>query len=294
MITALTARPPEPQWQNIPGALTALRRWVAWHYVSAPGRPKPAKAPLQADGRSADVSRSDTWCSFELARRAYFSHELSGVGVVLNGDGLCGVDFDDCLDGAGNYTDARIANYVRSLDSYTETSPSGKGLRVFIYGKLPPHDRKIGRIEMYDDGRFLSVTGDHIKGTPYSINERQEALERLHRGVFADRIAGRRPSQPNTVCPPSPIFDDEKLLALARRARNGSRFSALYDRGAWQAEGFYSQSEADIWLISRLSFWCHSDRARVDRLFRASGLMRQKWEKRDDYRERTLNQALAR
>jgi hypothetical protein len=52
-----------------------------------------------------------------------------------------------------------------------------------------------------------------------------------------------------------------------------------------------SASEADLALCAHLSFWTGRDPERIDRLFRSSGLMRGKWERRD-YRERTIGAAI--
>lgn len=51
-------------------------------------------------------------------------------------------------------------------------------------------------------------------------------------------------------------------------------------------------SDADLALCNRLAFWFGRDRARMDRIFRNSGLFRPKW-LRDDYRNRTLDKAIA-
>ncbi|MFQ7644172.1 hypothetical protein, partial [Ruthenibacterium lactatiformans] len=40
-----------------------------------------------------------------------------------------------------------------------------------------------------------------------------------------------------------------------------------------------SHSEADIALCNALAWWTNCDAARVDRLFRQSGLMREKWDR---------------
>jgi len=53
------------------------------------------------------------------------------------------------------------------------------------------------------------------------------------------------------------------------------------------------QSEADLALCSALAFWTGRDADRIDRLFRSSGLMREKWE-RADYREETIAKAVER
>jgi primase-polymerase (primpol)-like protein len=88
-------------------------------------------------------------------------------------------------------------------------------------------------------------------------------------------------------------LNDRALLDRARHAKNSERFCALYDRGDWKALGFPSQSEADLALCSMLAFWCGADKERVDQLFRTSSLIRPKWEDRTDYRERTLEAAIA-
>jgi putative DNA primase/helicase len=81
------------------------------------------------------------------------------------------------------------------------------------------------------------------------------------------------------------------VLLTARSAKNGEKFSVLYDRGEWEAQGFSSQSEADLWLVSRLAYWTNRDSGRMDSLFRRSQLMRDKWE-RADYRDPTIKQAI--
>ena len=50
-------------------------------------------------------------------------------------------------------------------------------------------------------------------------------------------------------------------------------------------------SAADLALCNLLAFWTGCQPDRIDRLFRQSGLYRQKWE-RDDYRERTIRCAI--
>lgn len=99
---------------------------------------------------------------------------------------------------------------------------------------------------------------------------------------------------PEPAPPPQPAtpvsLDDEELLERARAARNGPKFERLW---AGDASGYGSASEADLALCSLLAFWTAHDPDRIDHLFRASGLMRPKWE-RADYRERTITEAAAR
>jgi hypothetical protein len=85
--------------------------------------------------------------------------------------------------------------------------------------------------------------------------------------------------------------DDAALIERARKSQNGSRFTALYDRGDRKGAGYSSQSEADLALCSMLAFWFKGDRAAIDRAFRSSALYRDKWD-REDYRDRTIDEAL--
>jgi primase-polymerase (primpol)-like protein len=90
--------------------------------------------------------------------------------------------------------------------------------------------------------------------------------------------------------PPNHDLDDDTLLERARSARNGDKFRRLYDEG--NIDGYGSRSEADLALVGEIAFWTGPDPDRIDRLFRGSKLMRDKWD-RDDYRERTIEKALA-
>lgn len=152
--------------------LVALPHWVAYKLV--PSRKRPGKTdklpynPHADDLPDADdLAKSDdstTWGTFEQAAAFLARHpELNGLGFELGEgpeakSGFVGVDLDNCIDEAGNMAPWAAA-IVDRLESYTEVSPSGKGLRIFCRGELPEGGRKKGDIEMYDCGRFLTVTG---------------------------------------------------------------------------------------------------------------------------------------
>ena len=69
------------------------------------------------------------------------------------------MDLDNAIDESGKLT-IEADDIVKALGSYTEISPSGKGLHIFCKGKLPPERRRIGNIEMYSSNRFFTVTGN--------------------------------------------------------------------------------------------------------------------------------------
>ena len=119
-----------------------------------------------------------------------------------------------------------------------------------------------------------------------AIRDGQRVLDAL-----CDRMWPAAPIQPTSVKSGRRLplsVSDADVVARASRARNGAQFAALW-AGDWRSR-YGSQSEADLALCSHLAFWCDGDAARVDTLFRQSGLMREKWN-RADYRGWTLERA---
>src|SRR5215472_13917307 len=290
-----------PQWDNFPAELCTRPQWVLWRWEKRKG--KWTKPPVQPNGEPAKSHdknppelplAQDTWSPFDYAQTAFATAadnglKIAGVGFVLTAeDPLCGFDFDHCV-ANGAITDPRVAEYVTRLDSYTEITPSGTGLRVFVKAKLPAKGRKKGNLECYDSQRYLTITGDVWPpgSPPKPIADRQAEVEAVHAEIFRTKSGAAPRSRAGK---PSLNVTDEELLAHARKANNGAKFTALYDHGDDSAYG--SKSEADASLCALLAFWTRRSPADMDRLFRASALMRKKW-LRTDYRERTIQFAIA-
>jgi primase-polymerase (primpol)-like protein len=204
------------------------------------------------------------------------------------------VDLDGCLDPETRVIESWAQEIIEELDSYTEISPSGRGIHVLLRGSLPAGRRRKGRIEMYDRGRFFTITGHRLPNAPATINDRQDALSRLHHRVFGTEKAPRA-GTPGSKVGTGMSLSDSELLYRAMRAVNGEKFSQLWagDKTRYAMAENDGHSEADLALCSLLAFWCGPDENRIDRLFRQSGLYRQKWE-RADYRALTLAAALDR
>ncbi len=270
---------------RLPREIRESTRAVVWKWEQRNG--KRTKPPYAAFATEEKASATDarTWASFTEALDAFHDGKSDGVGIVL-GDGLAGVDLDDCR----NPETGEIAEWalaiVRRTNSYTEISPSGRGVKIFVRGILPHGGRnRKGSIEIYDHDRYFTVTASHLAGTPTTIEERTSELAALHAEMFGKN--GGRPESPRRETS-TPSFDDAELLERARNASNGAKFSALW---SGDTSGYPSHSEADQALCNLLAFWVGPDPARMDRLFRASGLYREKWE-RDDYREKTIARSL--
>jgi putative DNA primase/helicase len=265
-----------PRFETIPAELRLWTAWVCWRLEFRPGQTKPwTKVPRSPDGMAAKADDPQTWSSYNNVVSAYHRGNLDGVGLQAGGiPNLVGVDIDHCRDVTTGEIEDRALEIVEKLNSYTEVSPSGTGLRLFVYGKLPPKGRKKGPVETYETGHYLTVTGRHVGDTPTTIIHRQEELTSFHKSVFGD---APKDAPRSGVRPPGGVvvqLDDRLLLERAMKAANGARFSALYNG---DMTGYASHSEADMALCSHLAFWCGGDLAQIDRLFRQSGLFSQKW-----------------
>jgi hypothetical protein len=87
-------------------------------------------------------------------------------------------------------------------------------------------------------------------------------------------------------------LSDEQLLAIARSASNGEKFKLL-ESGQWEGD-YPSQSEADLAYCNYLAFYTGGDAERMERLWRRSGLWRDKSEHRpDNYVKPTIQKAIA-
>jgi putative DNA primase/helicase len=118
----------------------------------------------------------------------------------------------------------------------------------------------------------------------------------LHRRVFGhQREPSEAPKDRTARGPGGQRLSDAELVNRAMSAANGEKFSRLWagDTSWYATASNEGRSEADLALCSLLAFWCGPDEERIDRLFRESGLYREKWE-RTDYRTLTLSVALDR
>jgi putative DNA primase/helicase len=217
---------------------------------------------------------SETWATFEEAQKAFEAGHADGIGFVFSADDPCfGVDIDSCIDAeTGEITD-QAAEIVRRLHSYTELSPSGTGLHIIGLGSLEGLEgRRKGSVEMYDRGRYFTVTGREY-GSPRAPSPCQRELDVVHK-LF---IARERPkAAPNDTARATVGLDDTALLERMFASKNGDGVKRLWD-GDTSAHGD-DASAADLALLSHLLWWCNYDAAQADALFRQSGLMRDKWD----------------
>lgn len=272
---------------GIPSELKAIPRWLLWKLEERDG--KPTKTPYQINGRMAKVNDPSTWTDFDTALAAYQAGGFDGLGIALSKeDDLIGVDLDKCLNPDTGELEAESARIVTSLPTYCEVSPSGHGLRLFGFGTLPQGGRRKGKVEMYEDGRYLTVTGHRFNGHD-ALADITTEIAAVHARIFGKAATTSKPVDSK----PSPAgalnLDDAALLEKASKAKNGPEFMRLWSGDTSDQGG--DDSAADLALCNLLAFWTNGDGARVDRLFRQSGLMRPKWDKIHHSDGRTYGQA---
>jgi hypothetical protein len=172
---------------HLPEALAPLRarrQWICWSYVWNEKKQKWDKPPLSAHtGRmeKGGATNPENWGTFEQAAGTALLMKLAGVGYVLaRDDDITGVDLDHCISDSGSYNETAAA-VLDFAETYAEVSPSGEGIRLFIKGKYEGTVIKkdaLG-IEVYTWGRYLTVTGNQVAGSPDGIHPAPRTLAHL-------------------------------------------------------------------------------------------------------------------
>ena len=280
--------------EKVPAELLELSQWVA----------RRGKVPLDPkSGSNAKVSDTDdpkkardTWGPIEEAWNRARNDGLDGVGFVFSEDDpYCGIDLDGCRNPDTGEIEEWAQEIMEALASYTEVSPSGTGVHIILRGVLPGDQHRKGSVEMYDSGRYFTITGQHIEGTPRELRSNQKALTYLHRQTFGETVSVGEPVGEERGIPKAIWkLDDDQLLRRILRSQHNLLFARLYYRGDTSMHDG-DDSAADLALRGVLAYWSGGDRERMDRMFRKSGLMRPKW---DEYRgemtygELTIGKAL--
>ena len=264
---------------NIPDVLKQTASFCVWKMEKRSGRP--TKVPYKPrTGAMARTNDPSTFADFNTAMKSYAIGGWDGIGYRVS-EGIGAIDIDHCIREDGSLNDVAASILGIFPDAYFERSPSGTGLRGFF--KLSPdfaydktvyyiNNRKHG-LEVYLPGvtnRFVTVTGDMLRNGAVTRND--DALRTL-----LDTFMKRSTRVSSKTVEPVSYLDDEGVITHASASESGDKFKALY-AGNWE-EGYDSQSDADMALVSILAFWCGNVEEQIDRIFRTSGLMRNKWDR---------------
>jgi putative DNA primase/helicase len=147
---------------NIPDELKPLRQWLLWRYETRDG--KRAKVPHTCQSYRASTTNPEHWSRFDYAVKAAARPGFAGVAFCFCcGGGYTGIDLDHVWQSDADEGAAWAEGILeRFSDTYSEVSPSGQGVKIWVRARAPRCGRwpiEHGAIEVYDHGRFFTVTG---------------------------------------------------------------------------------------------------------------------------------------
>ena len=264
-------------YEKIPSELKAYPNWICWKSFPQPRPDDPdhiGKIPIDPKtGGNAKSNDPGTWSDFDTAVKA--AERFTGIGFMFGNSPYFGVDIDGVEADIREFVEGGngiVTEFIRALQSYAELSPSGKGIHILCRGTLPNGSRRRGKVEMYESGRFFTVTGNTLGGYD-GVSDCTEAIKPLHEKYLGG--CRTEPSQ-RAVQPGELPTSAAKVLELARAAKNGCKFQSLF---AGNYSEYASQSEADMAFCNMLAFWTGCNAALMDEIYRSSGLMRDKWDR---------------
>lgn len=240
-------------WNRIPAELRDRAQWCITPGTDAD------KAPRQTSGAHASSTNASTWTTFEAACAEAARRDWH-IGYVLSADDPFACIDLDVKDDTTQETLDLFQRIVLGVDSYTECSRSGKGLHIWVLGKIGAGHKR-GGVEVYSQERFIICTGNVWRDG--LIEERQSVLTNMVSMMRSDEQSENVPDEPEEET-------DAGIMTRAMNAGNADKFNSLC-KGDWKALGYKSQSEADAALMSILCFWSKNN-AQVRRVFRMTEL----------------------
>jgi len=288
--------------ENIPDELKNTPQWILFKLeMSADGGIK--KHPFkEMDNNSWQMGWKGTSTSFETASRTFINNSDYGcLGFVMSeSDPFTVIDKDHVIDPETGKINDEASEEIKLLNSYSEVSVSGTGIHVFVKAKSPEAGRKKEQPdgtdrEMYSSSRSITMTGNHLKGTPLTINPRQDVVDQLYEKWFIDDAREIKSStvsmEENTVTSlaqtgQNDFKTDDDIIEFAKN--NNKTFKKLYDGNM---TGYSSPSEADEAFFRVTSFYT-TDIDQIERIARKSNLNRDKWEKNPNYLRDSIKKVL--
>jgi hypothetical protein len=292
--------------------LAAYRQWVLWIAVPSATRPgKVDKFPVDpstfAVGNAHDPA---IWVGADEAlARAAADSRIAGVGFVFTAaDPFFFFDVDECLEPTGQWSGRALQLCQWFAGAAIEVSQSGRGLHIIGRGHAPAHSCKSPELsaDLYTEGRFAALTGDRAMGSADA--DLAPMLQWVAQTYYPERVTVADPewtSAPRADW--SGPTDDDELIARALRSGGAAAAfgGSVTFRDLWECNTAilgkrwpddhqgrsFDASSADAALAQHLAFWTGCDCERIQRLMGQSALVRDKWDARPDYLERTILQA---
>lgn len=260
---------------EIPEELKELPQWVLWRAEWNNKRQQYEKVPYSFSGYRASSTNKDTWTIFDAIHNLYEENNLyDGIGFMLSdNDKYIVLDIDNAIDENGQIN-TDLALEMTEL-TYCEMSPSGTGLHCFFKGELPEQRKKKRSdldIELYDNARFMTVTGESIGQSEICVE--QEILNNLVERFFKEdqNFETTLSYDPNHKSE----LSDEEVINLMLKSKQKDKISDLLE-GNFEKH-FASPSEAVQSLLHYLAFYTGKDKQQMERIFLNYNNLTDKWD----------------
>lgn len=291
----------------IPEELSEREQWITYALEEEDG--KTVKKPHATETTEGDYGEYVKWAgvrspdqfvdymsAFEFVKEvntdSSITTDLDGMGLVITEDDpYVAIDLDDCVDEQGHVKD--FANkFLGSLDTFWEISQSGSGLHGIVKGELDDdyknRNDELG-IELYEDARFVAMTGNRVKGTAREIGEDTTNLQKLQHKYLDERDELDEVDFDLELSEESAAASDEEVVRTAKAYDED--FERLHN-GSNHVDDNDGANESDLAYCNKLSFWTQGNAAQMERIWKNSPRARKKLD-RDDYVRETIKKGLA-
>ena len=276
--------------------MASVKNWVLWRYKTLENGKK-TKVPYQKNGSPAASDNESTWTDFDDINDGY-THKFDGIGFMagVKPSGFVLIDIDHCLD-----NDKKPSDFARKIidlsNTFTEISPSGTGIHCFLGGLLNDPSIKTDTAEIYGSRRYFTVTDDVFENRQkFRIAAQEEILEIYALIKSTGKIID---AQENKDPEGNSELSDDKIIEKMFSSYNSEKVKRLFNGDISDCKnktGEPDYSAADFSLCSYLAFWSNRNAETMDRIFRTSKLMRDKWDSKrgnTTYGKTTIKKAIA-
>jgi putative DNA primase/helicase len=175
-------------FENIPSILKDVDNWLCYDDRDNI-KDNEKKAPRDLKGKLLKEWTKKGY-SFNECIKSIEQGYNSGLGLVLKNNGIVILDYDKCLSDVevndkldyikpifkDKESESSILSDINTLKSYTEISPSGKGLHIVVLAdKKDIYTTK--PIEIYSYNKYIRFTGNSVFNDYDLVNANNELLE---------------------------------------------------------------------------------------------------------------------
>lgn len=304
--------------KTTPYGLRHRNQFIVWKWEIVGDRATKVPYNPRIPTQKAKSNDFRTWGSFEQALETINrTNDFAGLGVMF-GRGLMGIDFDHCIhDGVLDKDKADIIKDIGGYTEYSP-SGDGIHILVFdnIDETKYRNNNKIAGIEAYDNGRFFTLTGN-VYENYRSIKKKEETTAGVHR--FFNNYLKRESTKENIINTANltrnvRAVSDDKIIEVIENSIYGNNFKRMFysndlpvdkngqilsscirlkqgvhgvpediiskSRSNEEIMQYCEQDQSGCdWVMAGILAKFCSSTAQMDRIFRSSAMMREKWDK---------------